>query len=169
VRVASIGASVLALTLPSLPNCGVSGALDARWGGDAVVTAARLGAPCTKWYAWSDARFEACENLDVEKSVYGAKATLLFYRRGRDLVGLAFHFHHTHWADIRTAALADLPLSKEEAASAAPYEVFPDDSLVRVEDDLQGGVTVVLAGPVFGKAYAAHVLGEGLGGLFRVR
>jgi hypothetical protein len=169
VRASSIGAGLLAATLPCTLGCGASGALGARWGSDAEVTSARLGVPCTRWYAWSDARFEACENLDVEKSVYGMKATLLFYRRGRDLVGLALRFHRTRWVDIRAAALADLPLSRKAAASDAPYEIFADDSLVRVEDDHEGGVTLVLAGPTFGKVYAGYVLGQGLGGLFRVR
>jgi hypothetical protein len=69
----------------------------------------------------------------------------------------------------RGATLADLPLSRESAASDAPYEIFADGSLVRVEDDHEGGITIVLAGPEFGKAYAGYVLGQGLGGLFRVR
>lgn len=169
-RTSSIALPILAASLSFVMGCGVPGALGARWGDDAEKTGARIGAPCTKWHAWSGpGGFEVCENLDTAVSAYGAKAYLRFYRKGRRLEGLALRFDHARWPAVRAAALADLPLSTESAGSDAPYEVFPDDSLVRVEKDGGDGFTVVVAGPAFGNAYAGYVLGEGLGGLFRFR
>jgi hypothetical protein len=162
----SLAAAFLVATLPCVLGCGVSGALGARWGGDAAATAVRLGAPCTEWSAWRGTAFEHCERVDVKKSVYGAMATLGFYRRGTQLVGLTIHFWRTRWEAIRAAACADLPLSCAVAAKDA-YEIFWDDSLIRVEDDYQDGVVIVLAGPAFGNTYASAVLAEGLGRLFR--
>ncbi|APR84691.1 Hypothetical protein A7982_10040 [Minicystis rosea] len=158
-------------TFLSVFGLSVPGALGARWGDDAEATAARLGAPCRAWSPWRSATgFEVCENLDARVSVYGGQAHLRYYRRGPRLEGMAIRFVHARWPALRAAALADLPLSGAAADAGAPYEIFFDDSLVRVEPEpSDDGFTIVVAGPDFGKAYAAQLLGDGLGGLFRTR
>ena len=160
----------MVVDLAMMGATGVPGALGARWGDDAEKAAARLGAPCAgaRWSRWrGPGGFEACENLDTKVSAYGGQAFLRYYRRGERLEGIALRYTHARWPAVRAAALADLPLSRGAWTAPAPYEVFLDRSLVRVEEDRSDdGFTIVVASPAFGKEYAGYVLGQGLGGLF---
>ena len=161
--------ALLAASLPLAAGCGVSGAVDMRWGDDAANVAARHGAPCSAWSAWGPTSgVESCENDERLVRAYRRDAYLRLYRRGDRLEGLALRFPHARWATLRGAVLADLPLWGGTSGPDLPYEVFFDDSLVRVEEDeREGSTTLTVMGPAIGKAYVGYVLGQGLGGLFR--
>ena len=145
------------------------GLLGVRWGDSPSVAIAKLGVSCPAtgaWEAWEGGGgVTACFDVDHPVTAFGGSAYVRLFRMDDRIEGMSLRFMGcgVRRDSLREAVRAEF---KMPAGDGDPYQVWPDHALVHLRYD--GGddsCTLVLAGPRFGKPYAAFVLARGLGDL----
>jgi hypothetical protein len=143
-------------------------AVDPRWDDEISAVSARLRLSCKEWHRWREGRpFESCSGApDATVHAFGGTALMTLIRQGSSLEGVVLDFHDCSTQSPALAAAIRKALGTGAGDGSDPYEIRADDSLFHFR---RSTCTLTLAGPRFGPAFSAALLGEGLGGLFRVR
>lgn len=143
------------------------GALGLSWGEEAASAAARLGLSCEGWEAWEGGGgVESCADYGHDAEAFGARGRVRLFRHGAALEGVELTFRGCggDWARLRDAVRSAFDLDTESETDV--YATWASGEAVRLtRDERDDTCTLTVAGPRFGKAYAAYVLGGGLRGL----
>jgi hypothetical protein len=139
-----------------------------KWGDDAAECARQVGLTCDRWDPWIDPAFETSIDLDHPRTVLGAEGLVRLVRAGgRQLEGIQVTYRACARDDARQRRLREGLRSELHVQSpdvAVPYETWADNSLVHfVADPHDDTCTLTVAGPRFGKAFAAVLLESGVG------
>lgn len=139
-----------------------------RWDEDISAVSARLRLSCKEWRRWREGRpFESCSGApDATVHAFGGTALMTLIRQGSSVEGVVLDFRDCSTEGPALAAAIRKELGTAADDGSDPYEIRADDSLFHFR---RSTCTLTLAGPRFGPAFSAALLGEGLGGLFRVR
>jgi hypothetical protein len=137
------------------------GFLGARWGEGADAVVARLGlAP--HWQTWEGGpEYEASFDVDHPAEAFGRSVLVRLFRRGARLEGLSLRFMRCGATQPELATAIREQFGLREAEEPI-YKIWWRGSLVHLRYD-SGDDTCVLtiAGPAFGKAFAAYLLEQG--------
>jgi hypothetical protein len=147
-----------------------TGLLGWKWGDDAAECARQAGLVCTRWDPWVDPAFETSIDLDHPRAVLGVEGLVRLVRAGgKDLEGVQVTYRGCARDDARKRQLREglqRELHVQSPGVDVPYETWADNSLVHfVVDPRDDTCTLTVAGPRFGKAFAAALLGSGVRGL----
>lgn len=146
-----------------------TGFLGLTWGDDAAEGARRIGLTCDRWDRWSDPAFESSIDLDHPRAVLGAEGVVRLVRVGKELDGVQVIYRACADDDARKRQLREglrRELHVKSPDVDVPYEIWGDDSLVHfIADPRDGTCTLTVAGPRFGKSFAAALLRGGVGNL----
>lgn len=147
-----------------------TGLLGWKWGDDAAECARQAGLVCTRWDPWVDPAFETSIDLDHPRAVLGVEGLVRLVRAGgKDLEGVQVTYRGCARDDARKRQLREglqRELHVRSPGVDVPYETWADNSLVHfVIDPRDDTCTLTVAGPRFGKVFAAALLGGGVGGL----
>ena len=149
---------------------GPTGLLGLKWGDDVADSARRIGLACDRWDPWIDPGFETSIDFDHPRAVLGSEGVVRLVRYGgKQLDGVQVIYRGCAGDEARKRTLRE-GLGRELAVKSpdvdVPYETWDDSSLVHfVADPKDGTCTLTVAGPRFGKAFAAALLRGGLGNL----
>lgn len=154
------GCHVTAKTAPS-------GLMGWKWGDDAAECARQAALTCERWYPWTNPAFETSMDFDHPRTVLGATGLVNLVRSdGKQLEGVQVIYRgctsdEVHQRELRAALRQELHVSSPDVE--VPYQVWEDDSLVHFETSKRDDTcTLTVAGPRFGKAFAAALLARGL-------
>jgi hypothetical protein len=148
---------------------GPKGLLGLTWGEDASKGARRLGLTADRWDPWIDPAFETSIDFDHPRPALGVEGLVRLIRvvADKQLEGVQVIYRGCAGDDAQKQLLRKGLHSELHVKSVdvdVPYEVWRDDSLVHfVADPSDGTCTLTVAGPHFGKAFAAALLRGGLG------
>ena len=153
----------LGCTMPQ----GIPGLLGVKWGDEAAAAGGRIGVTCKEWQAWVGGEgIEACFDIDHPVQAFGEAAYVQILRRGTAVVGVELNYSRCeadNWERLRAAIAKELGVS---SADATIYTVYGDGSVAYADRDRRDDTcTVTAAGPDFGPAFQAYLLGQGLGDL----
>jgi hypothetical protein len=147
-----------------------TGFLGLKWGEDAAEGARRLGLKVDRWDPWIEPAFETSIDFDHPRPVLGVEGLVRVVRvvDGKVLDGVQVVYRGCADADAQKQQLIRNGLHDELHVKAVdiavPYETWRDDSLVHfATDPTDGTCTLTVAGPRFGKVFAAALLRGGLG------
>lgn len=152
-------------------SIGPTGFLGLTWGEDAAAGARRIGLAVPRWDPWIDAGFETGADLDHPRTVLGEEGLVRVVRvaAGGGLDGVQVIYRGCAADDARKRRLRDglrRELQLKSPDVDVPYEVWEDKSLVHFAADPRDDTcTLTVAGPRFGKVFAAVLLRDGLGGV----
>jgi len=150
--------------LVTVGGCDVSkphGVLGLRWGEPATEAASRLGLTCDAWEPWpGGAGFEMCRPASASISAFGAPASVVLIQKDGRIEGAQLAF-----ADVADGGRLRQAILKEYDVEDSPsaYQTWSSGEAVRLEEEPQRAMLqLTVAGPRFGTAYAAWVLGGGI-------
>jgi hypothetical protein len=147
-----------------------TGLLGLTWGEDAAEAGRTAGLKLDRWDPWVDPAFETSIDLDNPRVVLGVEGLVRLVRVGaKQLEGVQVVYRSCARDEARRRTLRD-GLRHELHVKApdvdVPYETWEDGSLVHLASDPSDGTcTLTVAGPRFGKAFAAVLLRGGVGNL----
>jgi hypothetical protein len=143
------------------------GLLGVTWGDDAAEAARKIGLVCDRWDPWTDSAFETSIDLQHPRSVLGVEGVVRIVRvSGTQLDGVQVTYRNCASNDgqkqqLRTGLRNELHLQSPDVD--VPYETWADHSLVHfITDPRDGTCTLTVAGPRWGKAFAAALLSDGV-------
>ena len=144
----------------------LAGFLGIKWGDDANGAAASLGVSCDEWKSWEGGQdYKACFDINHPVEAFGRKAFVRLFRHQNRLEGLSLRFMHCGATRAELAAAVRQEFALAEA-NGLPYDVFADGAAVHLDyDSGDDTCTLTIAGPRFGKAFAAYQLEQGFKGL----
>ena len=145
------------------------GLLGLHWGDDAAEAARRLGLTADRWDPWIDPAFETSIDFDHPRPALGVEGLVRLVRvvADKQLEGVQVIYRGCA-ADAAQNQRLRKGLHDELHVKTVdvdvPDEVWRDDTVVHfAADPSDGTCTLTVAGPRFGKAFAAALLRGGLG------
>jgi hypothetical protein len=147
-----------------------TGLLGFTWGDDAAEAGRAAGLALSRWDPWIDPAFEAAIDLDTPRQVLGVEGLIRLVRIGaKQLDGVQVSYRACARDDARRRTLRDglrRELHVKSPDVEVPYEIWSDGSLVHLASDpADDTCTLTVAGPRFGKAFAAALLRGGAANL----
>jgi hypothetical protein len=147
-------------------GCNVSkpkGVLGLRWGEPAAEAAAKIGVACETWEPWAGGQgFEVCRSAGPPIPAFGAPAEVELIRKDGRLEGVELWFRDPG-TPVQQAIVREFDL--EDPGGEEPYQTWSSGEAVRYTREGPGGSRLVVAGPSFGKVFAAYLLSRGMGKL----